>query len=289
MKSPADWRQYSIGHQSGEIRVEGEHLVTDIVVTDPVAIAEIEAGKLSDISAGYERRLDGSLDIEQNAFQQRDIRYNHIGLLPPGKGRAGRSVSIRLDEDGNEISEEPQMKVKIRLDGKDVDTDCGSAEHVQSLQGQIAALTVDLSHSKAASEAVQGRFDQLESELKATKAELATAPAKALEAVKARVTLESDARKVLGVEAKLDSKSDREVKLETIKKLDPSFDPSGKSDDYVSARFDFALQSKPIVGSEAARSVTRLDAGVTDLASKKAEYIRKLDAAAAKLAHPERS
>lgn len=78
-------------------------------------------------------------------------------------------------------------------------------------------------------------------------------------AVKSRVALETEARKHLGEDAKLDGKNDLEVKCEVIKKLSPKMVLDGKSAEYIQAAFDAVLASapEPLAGSAAVLLGTR--------------------------------
>ncbi len=58
-----------------------------------------------------------------------------------------------------------------------------------------------------------------------------------------RVSLVTAARRVLGADAKLDGKSDREIMIETIRHDAEDFDAEGKSDDYVRAYFEASTKS----------------------------------------------
>lgn len=73
-------------------------------------------------------------------------------------------------------------------------------------------------------------------------AELKEAPARAIEAFKARQTLEAAARTVLGRKEKFDGLSDKEVKVKVLAKAEPDLSLKGKPDAYIDARFDIAIE-----------------------------------------------
>lgn len=68
---------------------DSDKIIADIIVTDPITIAEIEEGK-REISCGYKCIYEQGEDGE---FYQRDIRGNHVALV--NSGRAGKDVAIK--------------------------------------------------------------------------------------------------------------------------------------------------------------------------------------------------
>lgn len=129
-----------------------------------------------------------------------------------------------------------QMK-KFRLDGVEIEVDDKDA----------SAFERGIAKIEAARDTAITKADQLQAKLDATQAKLdqATAPTTIASLVAARVSLVDRARKILGAEAKLDAKSDQEIKIETIKKSVPEFDPKDKSADYLTARFDAIVETAP--------------------------------------------
>lgn len=100
MVTPQSYRELSVGHVSGAPIIEGDHVLAELVVMDAGAIARIDAGELVEISAGYRLRLEPTPGVfrgERYDAIQRQRVYNHLALLPPGGGRAGPTVGLRLD------------------------------------------------------------------------------------------------------------------------------------------------------------------------------------------------
>jgi len=98
-----------VGHVSGDARQDGDQTLADVVIQDAAAIADVEARRLSDLSPGYTVELDHTPGVTP-AGERYDVRrtrivYDHIALLPPGGGRQGRTVALRLDGAGNQISD----------------------------------------------------------------------------------------------------------------------------------------------------------------------------------------
>jgi len=86
-----NWPMYAKGEITKVRRgtgAESQFLMADIIVKDPIAIAEIESGK-REVSAGY----DCDYVIRDNKIYQTNIRGNHVALVD--RGRAGKDVAIR--------------------------------------------------------------------------------------------------------------------------------------------------------------------------------------------------
>lgn len=273
MVSAANSDKLSIGYASGEPRKdEATHgAAIDIVVNRKDAIPRV--GKdLCEVSCGYGLRIDQTSGVVPAGYPdagkrydavQRDIVYNHVALGPVGWGRQGSSVSLRLDSSDNEIVEierDVGMKLKIkRADGSTVEVEAGSQEHIEIEAEKDAALTsarADAAAQKTRADNAEGQVTALTTKLAAETARADAAPAVAAAALKARASLEASAVKVLGKDVKLDSKSDREVKVAVIQHFDSAFtgkDAEGK--DFNEDRIDgaFSVWTSSAAPAKAAR------------------------------------
>jgi len=68
---------------------DGDKVIADLVIYDPVLIAEIEHGK-REISCGYDCVYE---EIEKGEYKQMAIRGNHVAVVT--SGRAGETVAIK--------------------------------------------------------------------------------------------------------------------------------------------------------------------------------------------------
>jgi hypothetical protein len=102
-----NWRGESIGHVAGrperspETTASGDQMVRgEIHIQHGPAVDKADSGALKEASCGYSCQLDptpGEYRGQRYDGRQRNIRYNHVALGPPGWGRAGPEVSLRLD------------------------------------------------------------------------------------------------------------------------------------------------------------------------------------------------
>lgn len=258
---PHNWKEANLGHTEN-VRSDARYVEGELVINDAATATDVENGKLADISCGYECKLDftpGVFDGERYDAIQREIRYNHVAVLPKGRGRAGTDVGVRLDSnDAVCIEEETDMKT-IRLDGKDYEV--GSDAHLAKIdelhQAQIAKFKSDAADAdKKAADALkakdeaEAKFDaaakakkKAEDDLEEEKGEKGKAR------VRARLRLLQRAAKFLTDdeegEDKYDGLTDREIMVKVINAdanwKDEKFD--GKSDDYVQALFDSVSKS----------------------------------------------
>lgn len=85
---PENYQTYSKGHAQ-RVHRDGDFLVADLYINDPVLIDEIRNNVKREVSCGYlcDYVPDG------DSFKQTRIRGNHVAVVP--KGRAGHSVSIK--------------------------------------------------------------------------------------------------------------------------------------------------------------------------------------------------
>lgn len=290
MVNPGNARELGHGHVSqSTVRADGRFVTGEVVVTDAGMIGAIEAGKRREVSCGYNCKLvvgAGTWNGEHYDAEQTDIVYNHVGIGPTNWGRAGSDVALRLDgaaeelpstdtawltdaADAPEPAPQPQPEkgntmelVTIRVDSIDVQVPQSAAQLVnRALADRDAAVTA----AKAEASGHKARLDALQGELDGTKVKLteATDPRRFDTAVTDRIALLERARLVLGTETKLDGKSARDIKELVVKKLDPSVDFAGKSDEYVQGRFDAAdVPQTPSALDEARRHLQpRRDGG----------------------------
>lgn len=242
-----------------------------LLVTDSKTIAEMRAGK-SETSCGYSCDLDftpGEFEGERYDAVQRNVVANHVAIVR--EGRAGPEVRVRMDSLAHEVvlsskdqpappalRTEPKTKmVKIKIDGVEIEV---SELAAQLYVKQVDALKAKTDAETAKAEKEKARADAADGEVTKLKKELAEAPSKIKAAVAARTALETSARKMIAKEVQIDGLSDLELKrlaveTATERKLD------GKSEAYVDAAFDIAVEAADGKADEATTSrVDEIDA-----------------------------
>lgn len=104
----------SCGNIAGAPRIDGDHLVADILITDPEAVRRTmlpdgDPSRLQEISSAGDWQViwHPGISPEGQAYDGLfvKLRYNHVALLPPGAGRAGASVRIINEKEATKMSE----------------------------------------------------------------------------------------------------------------------------------------------------------------------------------------
>ena len=267
-KNTGEWQR---GHMSEAVRADGKFVVGAMLVTDARLIEKMQKGKAVEVSCGYtcdlEERGGVTEDGEHYDAVQRNIVGNHVAIVPAG--RAGPEARVRMDSrpdllvsiesDGTTSAPKPvppeaSTVKKIKIDG--VEYEAGSEQAVAAqlaFQTKLDAQAKELTEKEKAEEEeekkkaaflekMKAKSDADDERIKKLDAENKALPGKVAAELKARMELETSAKSVLGSKAKLDALTDRDVKAAVLKKTNPDLKLDGKSDEYVNARFDMALE-----------------------------------------------
>lgn len=94
MVDSGNWKSVAVGHSGAAVARDGDHVATELVITDRSAVAKAEGG--SELSNGYWADFDFTpgLTPEGEPYDavQRNIRGNHIALVD--QGRCGPSCTV---------------------------------------------------------------------------------------------------------------------------------------------------------------------------------------------------
>ncbi|WP_171955594.1 DUF2213 domain-containing protein [Stenotrophomonas maltophilia] len=226
---------HTVGTLLTEGRRDGDDARGDVVIYDTAPIA---AGK-KELSLGYTLDIDetpGEINGERYDAIQRNIRVNHLALVP--RGRAG-NARLNLDAADADTTEEDttMTMVKVRLDsGISYDAAPEVANALQATQDALTAARADIDKEKARADAAEAKLGDAEKATDKIRADAAAA-------AKARILLEDSATKV-GASFKPDA-TDTEIRSAVIKKVrGDSFDLTGKTDGYIEAAYDLAIAEK---------------------------------------------
>lgn len=268
-----------IGTVLSDGRQDGNNIRADVVIysldTDD-----------RELSCGYQTELEETSGVTEDGQHydaiQRNIRYNHLAIVP--RGRAGNA---RLNMDGEQIweSEEKKMSEKIKLDS--------GIEYEVPAEVKVAysAMVEKADATKKEFDALQAKFDSASAEIEKLKADAETAKkeweAKFDEAVKTTIELRTIATKH-GIE-KADTMSNDEIKKAVVAKVHPKLNLDGKSAEYIQVAFDLAKDSvethednmakqRKALGGDVPRQDAELDLEEvkTKFAEKQANYYKEV-------------
>lgn len=269
----ANTTQYSKGAVSAP-RADGDKVAAVMLVTDAELVAKLQGG-IQQVSCGYVCDLEDASGVtpqgEKYDAIQRNIRGNHVAIVPVG--RAGPEVRVRMDAAGldeeavNPAPPAPRKATpmnKIRIDG--VDFDPSTEAFAQALQkrderlaAEAAALKAQITAATEKADKAEARADAAGEALAKAQAEIKDLPTKLRADMAARAELDSKARAVLGKDAKLDALTPADVRRLVLSKLAPDMKLDGKSEAYVEARFDAAVEAAEKADGEWERDADKLD------------------------------
>lgn len=287
MVTADNWKTYSVGNIGDAPRRDGELLVADVLVQDAAEVARVEARERRELSCGYVAEIDPTPGVspagERYDQAQTSRFYNHVGLGPPGWGRAGPRVALRMDAAGHALpnpsatavtrldtsKETPAMKTVLKIAGREYVLRADALEgDAAAAQGAVdagsSAITAQLEATKQALADAMGELAKLQAKIAADEATEASAPvtedmvpeAVLDSALAKREALRADARVVLGAEVKLDGLKPGEIKAKVITHLAPSVKLDGLSKDAIEGMYVMAVAGakKAGTGEGAARN-----------------------------------
>lgn len=223
--------QVSVGYLPEEGKRDGDHVRAPVVIKDKATIAKMQAGK-QEVSCGYTCDLVWGAGVAPDGTKydarQTNIRINHVALVDAG--RAGPTARVRMDGVGVHVSDTPTREQKMDEASK-LAADKERADLAASFA--LAVKERDIAQARA-----DGLAEKLEASTKAHAD--ATDPKRFETAVADRVALVVEATKH-GI--KCDGLSARAVKVAVVEKLTGKKLDEKRSDDYVTARFDVAIEA----------------------------------------------
>ena len=178
----ANTKQFQVGYSGSQVRYTDGFVEVALVVTDQYAIEKIKRKDATEVSAGYKVDFDPTPGItpegEEYAGVQRNIRVNHIAIVP--RGRAGPEVRLLLDrmDAADAVAALPEHEMApqssstaspvmatVKLDGLEIDLPAEAASAVQSysrdMGRQLQALTTERDELATKLDSLQADFDSL--------------------------------------------------------------------------------------------------------------------------------
>ncbi len=174
------------------MQFDGKHLSARLAIQDEQLILDIDAGKRSQVSAGYlagTRFEDGvSPDGEAYDAVRETVEYNHTAVV--SRGRAGADVCLALDSiEELTQDEDSTMSLTFTIDGAAVGADKAQA----AFDARELKLRSELDAVNLRVEATTTELDSLKAELEQAKADLAAA--KSAETLDAAVQAQAPGRR----------------------------------------------------------------------------------------------
>ena len=280
----ANFKKLTIGTILGAGKQDGDNVRVDIIIQDAEAIIKAEKGGVRELSLGYTVDLDetpGEFNGEKYDAIQKNIRVNHLALVP--KGRAG-NARLNLDRFDAVAFTEDVMSDKlgrVRLDnGIEYDAAPEVVHALDKLRDDAALFKTNVDTANSQIETLAGERDTLKDRVDGFAAELAKVKTDALESARAEIKARTELDKAAeGFKVDCAGKSDREVKEAVIKAVRADADLAGKSDEYVNAAFDMSVSMKADAAMKGQRqqAMNADGSGVTKTAAQKyVEYKQSL-------------
>lgn len=141
---PANFASYAKGHIQ-RVRREGDFMVADLYINDPILINDVRNGIKREVSCGYicEYTVCG------DGYKQSKIRGNHVAVVP--RGRAGHEVAIK-DESPVKGGDIMGKLTKELLKVFGAATKDASSEEIEKMAATTAAV-LDAAPAETAPEA----------------------------------------------------------------------------------------------------------------------------------------
>lgn len=258
MVSAKNWRDVAVGHVGDVIEGESKFVRAPMMISDEKAIDAIEGGT-RELSAGYRCKIDWqdgvTPDGESYQAIQRDIRINHVAIVP--RGRAGSECRIGdADKWGaapittsrpKEDTMSDALKT-VMVDGLSVQTTDAGAQAIKKLQDEAAKAKSE--HDTAIADAKAGH----EAAIKAKDAEIAKKDAE-IDALKGKILSDADLDKrvadraslvataaKIAKDVKTEGLSDAEIRKSVVVSVLGDAAIAEKSEAYIDARFDILAE-----------------------------------------------
>ena len=263
-----NFKKYAVGVISGAAHQDGDNLRAGIIIHDGNSVDKATKGGKKELSVGYTVTLDETPGIwNDQAYDavQKNIRVNHLSLVQ--RGRAG-NARLNLDRhDAVSITNEDVTMTTDNLGRLRLDS---GLEYPAAQEVVLAfeKLHKDNDMSVAKVKQLTTVIDTLSAEKDMLEAKIESADkikADALELARKEVKDRADLEKV-AESFKVDcaGKTDREVKELVIKTVRADADLSAKSDEYIAASFDIAVELKKDAAIESQRkTVAKSDSAAT--------------------------
>lgn len=248
-----NWKDYAVGQTGGDVMRDGEFVRVPLVLMDQKAISDWENGKV-ELSMGYSADIVFQKGVTDSGEEydaiQTNLHMNHLALVDKARG----GDKLRIGDQGNPDIISPAQPNegghmadsnlrKVIVDGLSVETTEQGAQAIEKLTKQVGdaqAANVALADShKAAIAAKDAEIAKKDAEIDGLKGKVMDAAALDA-AVTARADLIAKAKTV--ADQDYTGKSEAEIRKMAVAKKFGDAAVADKSDEYVAARFDIAVE-----------------------------------------------
>jgi hypothetical protein len=148
MVDAANWKRYAVGHTGPSVVRDGDHLATDLVITDAEAVARAESG--AELSNGYwaDFVFGHGLTPQGEPYDaiQQNIRGNHIALVD--HGRCGPTCRIDPAAPPSKPGPDPSRPAEeagrdAAHDGAGPSCNCTPSPTGEASMSEISLVTID--------------------------------------------------------------------------------------------------------------------------------------------------
>jgi len=236
----SNWQQYAKGQTGDEVLRDGEFVRVPIMLMDKAAIADHSNGKRQ-LSMGYTMDLDTTAGTtpegEQYDAVQTNLRMNHLALVSLARGGSALKLGDNHMENSKIMSDTKLTTVTV--DGLSVETTDAGAQAISKLQTELADARNTVETTGATH---QTELAAKDTELASKDAEIDTLKASQLsdddldKKVNDRADLIAVAKQV--ADKDYTGLSDTDIRKTAVAAKLGQDTVDGKSDDYISARFD---------------------------------------------------
>lgn len=246
-----NWAEYSKGEVGDACSRDAEWIIVSPMIKDSAAI---EAARTThkEISMGYEAEIVKARDGLDADFEQRDIRMNHLALVP--KGRAGDKARIGDSWGASPVKDYQPGSAPIPEKGGHKMT----TKTVVLGDKAVQVLAEDAAEVERFKDAMASKMADAESKheaaIAAKDAELAKAQA-SLDDAKAKIFSDADidkrvadradliaSAKSIVADLKTDGMKDADIRKEVVKTKLGDSAITDKSQAYIDARFDILVE-----------------------------------------------
>ena len=235
MVDATTFKSVSVGHVIDAVE-SGDFVDVTLIIKDDAAIRDVQSGK-AQLSPGYTAVYVAEKGVspqgEHYDFKQTSIDINHVAIVK--RGRGGDQVRINDNQPGVQT-----MTVKVTLDsGRTVEVENEATATL--VNDSIERLTQQAKDAEMKAEKAEAKADKAEEDLEKERKK-SDDSAIALR-VKEIAEAQTSARRIAGDSFTCDSVNSIEIKRAALSTVRDSIDWAAKSESYVEAAFDMAIES----------------------------------------------